>query len=234
MPTIAPSLLLVAAAGLLTGQAFAASAPQPPHCPDAAIAQADAVERYQVLAKNRARDYDAVQDIGPEQLLVLLDIAERTGYSLGQLLATGEHESAHTWNDFVRPPLGGGRVGAAAGVWQFQPKTFERVIHRYGEQLLALTDADPAAGRRRLDLGFGPFPDAHVRLVIRDTIDGLRDADDPELGLLRHDFPVLAVAKYLLSKDGGARDPVEDYLFHFLGAAEGRRILTLADRKSVV
>ncbi|MGD9408993.1 MAG: peptidoglycan-binding protein, partial [Thiohalocapsa sp.] len=171
---------------------------------------------------------DRSQDISPTQLLVLLDVAERTGYSLGQLLATGEHESAHTWNDFVRPRLSSGRLGRAAGVWQFQPKTFERIIHLYGAELLALTAADPAAGRRRLDLGFGPFCDSHVRLVIRDTMAGLRDPSDPELKLLRHNFTILALAKYLLSKDSGATNPVEDYLFHFLGPAQGRRILALA------
>jgi len=197
--------------------------------PNAAIVQQEAVDRFRAQAERRARDYDRSQDIAPRQLLALLDVAERSGYSLGQLLATGEHESAHTWNDFVRPPLGGGRVGAAAGVWQFQPQTFERVIHLYGEELLALTEADPATGRRRLDLGFGPFCDAQVRLVIQDTIDGLRDPDDAELKLLRHDFTVLALAKYLLSKDSGATNPVEDYLFHFLGPAQGRRILTLAE-----
>ncbi len=196
--------------------------------PDAASAQLDAVERFQVLAHRRARDYDRAQDIRPRQLLALLDVAERTGYSLGQLLATGEHESAHTWNDFVRPTLGGGRLGSAAGVWQFQPRTFGRIIHLYGDDLLALTEADPVAGRRRLDIGFGPFCDGHVRLIIRDTADGLRDPTDQELKLLRHNVVVLAFSKYLLSRDSGATDPVEDYLFHFLGPTQGRRVLTHA------
>jgi hypothetical protein len=221
-------LPILIAAGLFVWQPGGATPAPHPASPDAAIAHAEAVDRYQALADSRARDYDRAQDIRPAQLLALLDVAERTGYSLGQLLATGEHESAHTWNDFVRPPLGGGRVGSAAGVWQFQPKTFERVIHRHGEELLALTEADPETGRMRLDLGFGPFCDRHVRLVIQDTIDGLRDAADQELRLLRHNFTVLAIAKYLLSMDSGARDPVEDYLFHFLGPGQGRRILTLA------
>jgi hypothetical protein len=228
MPNIATPLLSIIAACVLAAVAGGPSAAASPCGRDAAIAQAEAVERFQALAEQRARDYDRTRDIGPEQLLALLDVAERTGYSLGQLLATGEHESAHTWNNFVRPPLGGDRVGAAAGVWQFQPATFARVIHLYGEELLALADADSAAGRRRLDLGFGPFSDDHVRLVIRDTVDGLRGPDDPELGLLRHDFTVLAIAKYLLSRDSGAANPVEDYLFHFLGPEQGRRILTLA------
>jgi hypothetical protein len=200
----------------------------PAQVPQVAELQADAVERFAATAERRARDYDRTQDISPRQMLVLLDVAERTGYSLGQLLATGEHESAHTWNDFVRPPLGGGRLGSAAGVWQFQPKTFERVVHLYGEELLALTAADPERRRRRLDLGFGPFRDGQVRRVIEETVAGLRGPEDRELQLLRHNFTVLAFAKYLLSKDSGATDPVEDYLFHFLGPAQGRRILTLA------
>ncbi len=215
-------------AGLLAAGLAGAFPITPPRTPNAAIAELTAVDRFQAQADRRAREYDRTQDISPRQLLALLDVAERTGYSLGQLLATGEHESAHTWNDFVRPPLGGGRLGAAAGVWQFQPRTFQRVIQRYGAELLALTGADPAAGRRRLDLGVGPFCDARVRLIIRDTMDGLRDPDDPELKLLRHSFTLLALAKYLLSKDSGATNPVEDYLFHFLGPAQGRRILTLA------
>jgi hypothetical protein len=218
----------VLAASLLSAAGADAIPITPPRAQHAAIAQIEAVERFQARADRRARHYDRVQDITPAQLLVLLDVAERTDYSLGQLLATGEHESARTWNDFVRPPLRGGRLGSAAGVWQFQPKTFERVIHLYGEELLALTEADPETGRRRLDLGFGPFCDSHVRLIIRDTIDGLRGPDDQELKLLRHDFTVLAFAKYLLSKDSGARNAVEDYLFHFLGPGQGRRILTLA------
>lgn len=199
--------------------------PQPVN---AAASWQNTLLRFQAHAARRARDYERTQDIRADQLLVLLDVAERTDYSLGQLLATGEHESAHTWNDFVRPPLGGGRLGSAAGVWQFQPRTFERIIHHYGDELLAITAADPSAGRRRLDLGFGPFCDGHVRLIVRDTMAGLRDPDDAELKLLRHNFTILALAKVLLSRDSGASDPVEDYLFHFLGAAEGRRVLTLA------
>jgi len=221
-----PNAILMVAGLLSAG--LAGASPITPPCTRDAAAGVEAMARFQALADQRAREYDRSQDIGPRQLLALLDVAERTGYSLGQLLATGEHESAHTWNDFVRPPLGGGKVGAAAGVWQFQPQTFERVIHLYGEELLALTEADPTKGRRRLDLGFGPFCDAEVRRIIRDTVDGLHDPEDQELKLLRHNFTVQALAKYLLSKDSGAADPVEDYLFHFLGVAEGRRILTLA------
>jgi len=221
-----PNAILMVAGLLSAG--LAGASPITPPCTRDAAAGVEAMARFQELADQRARDYDRSQDIAPRQLLALLDVAQRTGYSLGQLLATGEHESAHTWNDFVRPPLGGGQVGAAAGVWQFQPRTFERVIHLYGDELLALTEADPTKGWRRLDLGFGPFCDAQVRLIIRDTMDGLHDPEDRELKLLRHNFTIQALAKYLLSKDSGATDPVEDYLFHFLGAAEGRRILTLA------
>jgi hypothetical protein len=221
-------LAILLGAILVTAFALYAAPILPEPMRHAALAQAAALARFQAFADSRARSYERTQDISTTQLLILLDVAERTGYSLGQLLATGEHESAHTWNDFVRPPLSGGRLGAAAGVWQFQPRTFERVLHLYGDELLDLTAADPEAGRRRLDLRFGPFCDSHVRLIIRDTIAGLRDPHDPELKLLRHNFTVLALAKYLLAKDSGAADPVEDYLFHFLGPAEGRRILTLA------
>jgi len=221
--------MIALVAGLLVWVNASASPTTPrPLTTDAAVAQADALDAFRALAKRRARDYDRVQDIRPDQLLVLLEVAERTGYSLGQLLATGEHESAHTWNDFVRPRLSGDRVGVATGVWQFQPVTFARVLHLHGAELLAFTEADPATGRRRLDLGFGPFCDRHVRLLIRDAIDGLRDGDDDELMLLRHGFTVLALSKYLLSKHSRARSPVEDYLFHFLGPSEGRRILALA------
>ncbi len=228
VPIVSSAVLPLVAAGLLAWDSVGATPIGQPPFHDVAVVCTDALEQFQAQADERARDYDRNRGITPEQLLALLDVAERTDYSLGQLLATGEHESAHTWNDFVRPPLSGGRVGSAAGVWQFQPKTFERIVHLYGEELLALTAADPASGRRRLDLGFGPFHDAQVRLIIRDTVDGLRDSEDEELLLLRHNFTVLAFAKYLLSKDAGARDPVEDYLFHFLGAGQGQRILTLA------
>ena len=221
-------LALVIAGLLASGAACADSITPCRRAVDASIVQADAVDRFRALAERRARDYDRAQDIRPDQLLVLLDVAERTGYSLGQLLATGEHESAHTWNDFVRPPLNDGRVGVATGVWQFQPATFARLLQLHGEELLALTEADQAAGWRRLDLGFGPFCDHYVRLLIGDAIDGLRGADDAELMLLRHGFTALALSKFLLSKTSGARSPVEDYLFHFLGAGEGRRILALA------
>ncbi len=48
------------------------------------------------------------------------------------------------------------------------------------------------------------------------------------LQLLRHNFAVLAFAKHFLSLDTGATTPEEDYLFHFLGAGQGRRVLALA------
>lgn len=177
---------------------------------------------------SRARDYDRSQDISPRQMLVLLEVSQRTGTSLGQMLATGEHESARTWNDHVRPTLRSGKLGAAVGVWQFQPTTFQRIIARYGDDILELTEPGESAARRRLDLSAPPFCDSDVRLIIRDTVDGLRDTDDVALLLLRQNFAVHAFAKYFLSVDSGATNPVEDYLFHFLGAGQGRRILALS------
>ncbi|EGV18332.1 peptidoglycan-binding protein [Thiocapsa marina] len=181
---------------------------------------------YRDWSETRWRDYDRTQDISPRQMLVLLEVAERTGANLGQALATGEMESAYTWNDHVRPTIADGRLGSATGVWQFIPATFHDIIRRYGAELLSATEA--AAGRAPMDLGNGPFSDAKVRRLIRDTIEGVRDAKDEELRLLRHNFAVLAFAKHYLSLDSGATTPEEDYLFHFLGAREGRRILALA------
>jgi hypothetical protein len=135
-------------------------------------------------------------------------------------------ESAYTWNDHVRPTIADGRPGSATGVWQFLPATFHGIVKKYGAELLGASDA--AAGRGPMDLGEGPFSDAQVRGLIRDTIDGRRDAKDEELQLLRHNFAVLAFAKHYLSLDSGATTPEEDYLFHFLGAGEGRRVLALA------
>ena len=63
-----------------------------------------ALAAYRALAATQSRNYDKVQDISPRQLVILLEVSERTGADLGQLLATGEFESAHTWNNFVRPP----------------------------------------------------------------------------------------------------------------------------------
>ena len=183
---------------------------------------------YRELAASQWRNYDRIQDISPRQLLILLEVAERTGTSLGQALATGELESARTWNDFVRPTLRNGSLGAATGVWQFMPGTFHMIIRKYGDRLLAASAADPAAGRRALDLAAGPFTDAQVRAIIQETVDGKRGADDETLKLLRHNFAVLAFAKHYLSVDSGATTPEEDYLFHFLGATQGRRVLALA------
>ena len=181
---------------------------------------------YRDWSATRWRDYDRTQDISPRQMLVLLEVAERTGANLGQALATGEMESAHTWNDHVRPTIAEGRLGSATGVWQFIPATFHDIIKKYGAELLSATEA--AADRDPMDLGEGPFSDVQVRRLIRDTIEGVRDAKDEELQLLRHNFAVLAFAKHYLSLDSGATTPEEDYLFHFLGAGEGRRILALA------
>lgn len=188
----------------------------------------DALATYQTLADSRARDYDRAQDISPRQMVLLLEVSERTGASLGQALATGELESAHTWNDYVRPRLQSGNLGSATGVWQFQPATFHAIIRMFGSRVLALSAADPARDRGRLDLGEGPFTDQQVRDIIQDTVDGTRSRDDQELQLLRHNFAVLAFARHFLSVDSGAASPVEDFLFHFLGAGQARRVLTLA------
>lgn len=187
------------------------------------------VDHYAAKAQRQARNYDRAQDISPRQLLTLLEVCERTGKSLGQALATGEFESAKTWNNYVRPTLGSGGLGSATGVWQFIPSTFHLIIKKYGEDLLAVSSADPSSGRTALDLGSGPFSDAEVRQIIRETTEGLRDPDDEALQLLRHNFAVLAFAKHYLSVDSGAKTPVEDYLFHFLGERRGREILALAN-----
>ena len=189
----------------------------------------DAVAEYRAQSRSQARDYDRARDISPQQLLLLLEVSERTGANLGQALATGEFESAGTWNDFVRPTLGDGSLGSATGVWQFIPTTFFVIIKRYGDDLLAASAADSATGRERLDLSAGPFSDAEVRAIIEETVDGRRDADDEQLQLLRHNFAVLAFAKHYLSVESGATTPEEDYLFHFLGETRGRRILALAN-----
>ena len=183
---------------------------------------------YRALSASLSRGYDRTRDISPRQLLTLLEVAERTETSLGQALATGEMESAHTWNDHVRPPLANGQLGSATGVWQFLPATFHGIIKEYGAQLLAATAADAAANRAPLDLSEGPYTDAQVRGLIQETVAGKRGAGDEELQLLRHNFAVLAFAKHYLSLDSGATTPEEDYLFHFLGEGQGRRVLALA------
>ncbi len=176
----------------------------------------------------KSRNHDRAQDISPRQMVALLEVCERTGASLGQALATGEFESAHTWNDHVRPYLKNGKLGSGTGVWQFQPTTFHRVVKLFGTQLLAATEADTSTGRRHMDLGEGPFPDAKVRSLIQETVNGKRDREDEELQLLRHNFAVLAFANHYLSIDSGAATPEEDYLYHFLGAGQARRVLGLA------
>ncbi len=188
----------------------------------------DALAAYQTLADSRARDYDRAQDISPRQMVMLLEVSERTGASLGQALATGELESAHTWNDYIRPRLQSGNLGSATGVWQFQPATFHAIVRMFGSRLLAVSAADPARDRDHLDLGEGPFTDQQVRDIIQDTVDGNRPSDDLELQLLRHNFAVLAFARHFLSVDSGASTPEEDFLFHFLGAGQARRVLALA------
>jgi hypothetical protein len=135
---------------------------------------AQALAAYLALSDSQSRNYDRSQDISPRQMVLLLEVAERTGTNLGQALATGEHESARTWNDHVRPTLKSGSLGLATGVWQFQPVTFHSIIKTYGAALLAASSADPASGRERLDLGYGPFIDAAVRTIIQETVDGQR------------------------------------------------------------
>lgn len=183
---------------------------------------------YRAFSASQSRNYDRAQDISPRQMITLLEVAERTGASLGQALATGEFESAHTWNDHVRPSLKNGNLGSATGVWQFQPATFHNIVKTYGAQLLAASEADLGTGRERLDLGEGPFTDAQVRHIIQETADGKRGAKDEELQLLRHNFAVLAFARHYLSVDFGAVTPEEDYLNHFLGEGQARRVLALA------
>jgi hypothetical protein len=183
---------------------------------------------YRSISASKSRQYDRTQDISARQMLVLLEVAERTGSNLGQALATGEMESAHTWNDHVRPTLQNGDLGSATGVWQFIPSTFHRIIKMFGTQLLAASASDATTGREHLDLGEGPFTDAKVRSLIQETVDGQRGAKDDELQLLRHNFAVLAFAKHYLSVESGATSPEEDYLFHFLGEGLGRRVLKLA------
>ncbi len=215
---------------LALAPAWAADPPPEPAAAPAGESQPDPVlAAYQALSESQARNYDRTQDISPRQMVILLEVCERTGASLGQALATGEHESARTWNDHVRPTLKSGNLGSAAGVWQFQPATFHGVIQRYGARLLAASSADAATDREHMDLGDGPFSDAEVRALIRETVDGTRDAKDAKLLLLRHNFAILAFAKHYLSIDSGAATPEEDYLFHFLGAGEGRRVLALAN-----
>ena len=159
------------------------------------------------MAEKQARNYDQIQDISPKQLLILLEVSERTGTSLGQILATGEFESAKTWNDFVRPTLGNGRLGSATGVWQFIPATFHRIIEKYGVDLLAASSANAGTGQDHLDLSAGPFSDAQVRAIIRDTTEGVRGGKDERLQLLRHNFAVLAFTKHYLSVETGATTP---------------------------
>ncbi len=220
---------LTAATLLALSSAWAAEPAVAPAIPSAdATPPESALATYQALSASQSRNYDRTQDISPRQMLLLLEVCERTGASLGQMLATGEHESARTWNDHVRPTLNDGSLGSASGVWQFMPGTFHRIVKRFGTQLLAASEADPTAGREHLDLGEGPFSDAQVRGLIQETVDGKRGADDEELKRLRHNFAVLAFAKHYLSVDSGARTPEEDYLYHFLGAEQGRRVLALA------
>jgi len=217
---------LLAAAVLLPQPAWADTATTSVTHKDSALRMT--VADFKAMSSAQSRNYDTNQDISPRQMLRLLDVCERTGANLGSLLASGEMESAHTWNDFVRPTLPSGKLGAASGVWQFMPGTFHRIIKTYGSQLLSFTAADPATGRTALDLADGPFDDAQVRAIIQSTVDARRTADDEELQLLRHNFTLLAFATIYLTQDSGATTPEEAYLFHFLGEGTGRRVLELA------
>jgi len=180
------------------------------------------------MSASQSSNYDRAQDISPRQMVLLLEVCERTGASLGHALASGEHESAHTWNNHVRPSLKNGELGSGTGVWQFQPTTFHSIVKMFGAQLLAASEEDTSTGRERMDLGEGPFTDAKVRSLIQETVDGKRGREDEDLQLLRHNFAVLAFANHYLSVDSGAATPEEDYLYHFLGAGQARRVLTLA------
>lgn len=187
-----------------------------------------ALAAYRAMSASRSRNYDRAQDISPRQMMILLEVSQRTEASLGQLLATGEMESAYTWNDHVRPTLKNGNLGSATGVWQFQPATFHDIVKTFGARLLAASESDALTGRAHMDLGDDPFTDAQVRSLIQETVDDKRDAEDGELQLLRHNFAVLTFAKHYLSVQSGATTPEEDYLYHFLGAGRGRQVLALA------
>jgi hypothetical protein len=219
----------LAAVVLALPSARAADLPAAPGVDSGDGAQAEVtVADYRAMSESQSRNHDRAQDISPRQLVILLEVSERTGTSLGQALATGEFESAHTWNDHIRPLLKNGNLGSAAGVWQFQPATFHSIIKMFGAQLLAATEANATTGRQHMDLGEGPFTDSEVRRLIRETVDGTRGAQDEELQLLRHNFAVLAFAKHYLTVDSGAATPEEDFLYHFLGAGQARQVLALA------
>lgn len=90
---------------------------------------------YRALSARQSRSYDKRQDISPRQLLILLEVAARTDSSLGQALATGEMESAHTWNDHIRPPhrqrptgLGDGGLAIPARHLQHHHQTIRRTV----------------------------------------------------------------------------------------------------------
>ncbi len=220
---------LAAAAAFAVPLAFAGDPPAGDFAyPDYASQPQATVAVYRAMSAAQSSNYDRAQDISPRQMVILLEVAERTGTNLGQALATGEHESAHTWNDHIRPTLKSGGLGSATGVWQFQPATFHAIIRRYGAKLLAASEADSATEREHLDLGAPPFADAKVRSLIQQAVDGERRPEDEELQLLRQNFAVLAFAKHFLSVDSGAQTPEEDYLFHFLGSGQGREVLALA------
>lgn len=224
----------------------APAAPNPPPAPPPANAPTtlhlqrtsphtspdDMRRAYQELSAKRQKDYDKTQDASASQLLTLLEVARRTGASLGDLIATGDLESARTWNDYVRPPIKGENgqpaLGAAQGVWQFMPGTFASVVRLYGTQILRQSDANPAKGLPALDLGNETHTDAEVREILR------RNADNPQAGgedlqALRSNFAVATLAKYFLDAEAGPdASPEKRYLIHFMGAPEAAQVLALA------
>lgn len=59
-----------------------------------------ALDSHRDVAAVREQNRDKKQDISPKQMLILLEVCERTGADLLQMMAVGEQESAHTWNDY--------------------------------------------------------------------------------------------------------------------------------------
>lgn len=186
----------------------------------------DMLRTYQELSEKRQRNYDKAQDISASQLLVLLDVARRTGAPLGDLMATGDLESARTWNDYVRPPIKGANgqpaLGEAQGIWQFMPGTFASVIRLYGQKILRLSEADPAKGLPAMDLGNEAYTDTEIRDIIKRNM-GNPKAGGEDLQALRSNFAVATLAKYCLDAEAGDASPEKRYLIHFLGAGDGGR-----------
>ena len=158
------------------------------------------------------------QDISLRQMMILLEVAGKTDSDLGHMLATGEQESAKTWDPNIRPYLKDGGLGSAMGVWQFQPATFDSLINKYGDRLLTLSQG--------MDLGDDTFNDAQVRHIISVHAGRPEKNHFPakpgsqELMSLRSNFAVAAFAKHLLEEDSGATTPEGKYIYHFLGSTK--------------